>query len=189
MHILNTLYFQYACAQYVLGYLTKNESGMSQLLKAVNEQAGDLSNMEILNQLASVLDKHREVSIQEAIYRILSLPMTKSSVRVKYLSTRHPHFRDGLLKGNLEDLADGESIFHMSPHEYFSNRELHCIEGINYKKDEREENYWTHLTLADFWSFYDLVYAKNSLNKSLIPLKNGVGYIKRRENPCVLRYL
>ena len=56
-------FFQYACAQYVIGYLTKSESGMSQLLNAVNEQAGDLSNMEILNQLASVLDKHREVSI------------------------------------------------------------------------------------------------------------------------------
>jgi hypothetical protein len=66
--------FQFACAQYVIGYLTKSESGMSQLLKAVNEQAGELSNMDIINQLASVLDKHREVSIQEATYRILSLP-------------------------------------------------------------------------------------------------------------------
>ena len=109
-------------AQYVIGYLTKSESGMSQLLKAVNEQAGNLSNIELLNRLASVLDKHREVGIQESIYRILSLPMAKSSVTVKYLSTRHPHFRDGLLKGGLEDLDDGESIFHFSPHEYYSNR-------------------------------------------------------------------
>ena len=100
---------------------------MSQFLKAVNEQAGTLSNMEILNQLASVLDKHREVGIQEAIYRILSLPMAKSSVMVKYLSTRHPHFRDGLLKGGLEDLEEEDSIFHMSPHDYYSNGELHCI--------------------------------------------------------------
>ena len=59
--------------------MTKSESGMSQFLKAVNDQAGTLSNMEILNQLASVLDKHREVGIQEAIYRILSLPMAISS--------------------------------------------------------------------------------------------------------------
>ena len=71
---------------------------MSQFLKAVNDQAGSISNMELLNQLSSVLDKHREVGIQEAIYRLLSLPMTKSSVAVKYLSTVHPHFRDGLIK-------------------------------------------------------------------------------------------
>ena len=57
--------------------------------------------MEKLNALSSVLDKHREVSCQEADYRILGLPMTKSSVVVKYLSTVHPDFRDGLLKGTL----------------------------------------------------------------------------------------
>ena len=74
--------------------------------------------MDKLNALASVLDKHREVSIQEAIYRLLSLPMTKSSIAVKYLSTVHPNNRDGLLKGNLEDLDENESIFHNSPHDY-----------------------------------------------------------------------
>ena len=142
----------------MIGYLTKSESGMSQFLKAVNEQAGNLSNIEILSQLASVLDKHREVSIQESIYRILSLPMAKSSVTVKYLSTRHPHFRDGLLKGGLEDLEDGESVFHLSPHEYYSNRELQCIGGIDYIEEEMDEDYWTNLTLADFRSWYDIVY-------------------------------
>ena len=85
-----------------------------------------------MNQLAAVLDKHREVSIQEAIYRILSLPMTKSTVKVKFLSTIHPHFRDGLMKGNLESLEDGESIFHNSPHDYYSNRELKCKKDSYY---------------------------------------------------------
>ena len=85
----------------MVGYLTKNESGMSNLLKAVNDQAGNISNIELLNQLASVLDRNREVSIQEALYRMLSLKMTKSTVGIKYVSTVHPHFRDGLLKGGL----------------------------------------------------------------------------------------
>ena len=97
--------FQYACAQYVVGYLTKNESGMSKLLKAVNDQSKGMSNFDVIKEISSVLDKHREVSIQEAIYRMLSLPMTKSSIRVKYLSTIHPHFRDGLLRGNIEELS------------------------------------------------------------------------------------
>ena len=99
----------------MIGYLTKSESGMSQLLKAVNEEAGNVSNMETLSKLASVLDKHREVSVQEAIYQLLGLPMTKSSVKVKYLSTIHPNFRDGLLKSNIEELEENDSIFHNSP--------------------------------------------------------------------------
>ena len=102
IHIIcssNQNIFQYACAQYVVGYLTKNEAGMSNLLKAINDQAGDISNMELLDQLASALDRNREVSVQESIYRLLGLKMTKSTVRIKYVSTVHPHYRDGLLKG------------------------------------------------------------------------------------------
>ena len=110
---------QYACAQYITGYLTKNEDGISKTLKAVNDEAGDLSKMSVLNKLATVLDKHREVSIQEAVYRMMGYPMTKFSVVVKYLSTCHPHHRDGLLKGDLENLPQNESIFHNSPQTYF----------------------------------------------------------------------
>ena len=104
--------------------MTKNESGMSKLLKAVNEQGKDLSNKDLLNQLSAVLDKHREVSIQEAIYRILGLPMTKSSIKVKYISTIHPHFRDGLLRADLDSLEENDSIFHPGLHQYYENREI-----------------------------------------------------------------
>ena len=104
----------YACAQYICGYLTKNEDGMSKLLKEVNDDAADISKMDLLNKLASVLDKHREVSIQEATYRLLGFPMTKSSLKVKYISTVHHNFRDGLLRGNLKNILDGENIFHNS---------------------------------------------------------------------------
>ena len=107
----------YACAQYICGYLTKNEAGMSKLLKAINDKFSNGNELKKLYALAAIVDKHREVSIQEALYRLLSLPMTKSSVKVKYLSTIHPNFRDGLLKGNIEELSDGESVFHNSAQE------------------------------------------------------------------------
>ena len=113
-HDLQICIDPYSCAQYICGYLTKNESGMSKLLKAVNEETNNLKQVDKLNALACVLDKHREVSIQEAIYRLLGLSMAKSSIVVKYLSTIHPDFRDGLLKGNMEGLGDNESIFHNS---------------------------------------------------------------------------
>ena len=99
--------------------------------------------MEKLRALASVLDKHREVSIQEAVYRLLGLNMTKSSVKVKYLSTIHPDFRDGLLKGNLENLQSDDSIFHNSPHEYYQSRPTASDQvNVLYEKDEMEDTYW-----------------------------------------------
>ena len=58
-HDLQICIDQYSIAQYICGYLTKNESGISRLLKAVNEETSNLKQMEKLNALASVLDKHR----------------------------------------------------------------------------------------------------------------------------------
>ena len=121
---------------------------MSKLLKTVEEECKDLSRMEKLNKFADVLDKHREVSIQECIYRLLGLPMSKFSTKVKFLSTNHPNFRDGLLKGNLDELRENESIFHMSAHQYYENRPL------NNPEDMID---WEEITLAEFWANYEVV--------------------------------
>ena len=177
----------------MVGYLTKNESGISKLLKAVNDQAKGLSNFELIKEISAVLDKHREVSIQEAVYRLLSLPMTKSSIRVKYVSTIHPHFRDGLLRAKIEDLPDDDdSIFHTSLHQYYENRYQKCIPGVNYHDDEEGDSYWENLTLAEFIANYDIHYGKNEKdefgNFKFIPLKNNKGCIKRRSEKCVIRY-
>ena len=148
--------------------------------------------MEKLNALASVLDKHREVSIQEAVYRLLSLPMTKSSIAVKYLSTVHPNFRDGLLKGNLEDLEENEKIFHNSSQDYYENRpDKSDEEDVDYDEEEQKTGYWDSLALTEFWSKYEIVYDKNAKKNrkkkktKIITLKNG-SFIRRRLEDAVL---
>ena len=192
-HDVQMVVDQFACAQYICGYLTKNEAGMSNLLKNINDNAENLSQMELLNKLATVLDKHREVSIQEATYRMLGMPMTKSSVKVKYISTCHPNFRDGLLKGNLDKLDDKESLFHNSVHTYYESRPYFLIYDPNkdYHEDELKPEYWINLSLAEFWSRYDVVYSKSkNLDKEryTIKLENGKGFIRRRKRLAVLRY-
>ena len=195
-HDLQICIDHYACAQYICGYLTKNESGISKLLKAVNEQSSNMKEIDKLNALASVLDKHREVSIQEAIYRLLSLNMTKSSVKVKYISTVHPNFRDGLLKGRIEELSDDESVFHNSPHEYYENRPDQSDDPkVSYDEEELVKEYWTNLSISEFWSKYEIVYDKNARNKikkgkktKVQLLKNNKGFIRKRSEMAVLRY-
>ena len=110
---------EYAVAEYVCDYLTKNESGTSALLKNINDEAikSGETVKETIDKLAKALDKGREVGIQEAIYRVLGLKMTKFSAGVRFINTNHPHRRDGLLKNNLENLEETEDIFQNSIHD------------------------------------------------------------------------
>ena len=88
--------------------------------------------------------------------------MTKSSVKVKYLSTIHPNFRDGLLKGKINELSDDDSVFHNSAQEYYENRpDESTDQEVDYEPEELVEDYWTMLSLAEFWSKYEIVYDKD----------------------------
>ena len=44
-HDVQLVVDQYAYAKYICGYLTKNEDGISKTLKAVSDEAGDISKM------------------------------------------------------------------------------------------------------------------------------------------------
>jgi hypothetical protein len=166
----------YSVAQYVIGYLSKNESGMSALLKKVDEECTNLSDIEKINKLASILDKHREVSIQECVYRLLGLPMAKFSLRVKYLNTSHPKHRDGLLKSNVRDLEADEAAFHSSPHQYYENRKL---------TDEGMED----MCLADWYTLHDYS-ASGTKPNGAMELENKMGWFRQRSRGgrAVLRY-
>ena len=86
-------------------------------------------------------------------------------------------------------------MFHLSSHQYYENRPLFCVdeENINYTEEELCPEYWLNLSLAEFWSMYEVAYVKKSskeqIKKSnLIPLLNKKGFIRRRSERAVLRY-
>ena len=182
-HDLQIVVDQYAVANYICGYLTKNESGISKLLKTINEEYQG-TQFDKLKAIGAALDKGREVSVQEAVYRLRGDPMCKSSVKVKHISTAHPHFREGLLKGNLENLKEGERIWHTSIHEYYENR------PTDIEQPEEDPNYWETMCCADFVSNYELVYGKERQKNSptIIELQSDKGYIRKRLSPACLRY-
>ena len=180
-------------AAYIINYLTKNEAGQSKMLKEVDEQCAKqgLSYSEKLKMFANALDQSREVSVQEIVYRLLGLPMTQFSRKIKYLSTSDCQNRDGILKQDLDNLEEGESAFLKSAVDYYEKR-----------PDSLEM-----LTLADFWSRYEIVYGKKNeknidevddnfdndderQSRSLqrYQLKDDFGTIRERTTPAVLRY-
>ena len=175
----------FAVAQYCSGYLTKNESGMSALLKKVDEEFKCLPEIEKIKKFAAVLDKNREVSIQECIYRLLGLPMVKFSVKVKYLNTSAPNHRDGLLRRNLEELSDEDSIFYPSVHQYYERRPDVWTDKVNRQLEEVDG---MDLCLADWYSRYDYS-ASGKAPKAGIAFEGSAGgWFRRRGQRAVLRY-
>lgn len=174
-HDLQYVFDQWCCANYITAYLTKNEAGMSKLMKILEEEFRGMPKFEFIVALGKILDKHREVSIQEAIYRLLGLPMSKFSTKVKFVNTNHPIKREGLLKGDLEQMEDSENLFHMSIHEYYEQRPFNNALGIDF----------VNMCLAEFVSDFEI--RKTEVSNS-IPLLDNNGFIVKRVKSAVLRY-
>ena len=104
----------YACVMYVAAYMTKSEQAMGELLKQVSKECRDHDIRSKLKRLGSVFLNNREVSAQEAAYRILSMPMQKKSRTVLFVNTDPKSERVAVLKSS-KDLEhkhnDDEDIF------------------------------------------------------------------------------
>ena len=65
----------YACIQYVVSYITKEEREMGMMLQAVAKESSDCSIKEQMKSCRQAFLNARNVTAQEAAYRVLSLPL------------------------------------------------------------------------------------------------------------------
>ena len=78
----------YACAVYIVSYISKAQKGMSDLLRTDCEEArkGN-SNIKEVRDIGNKFLNNVEISAQEAVYILLQLPMRKSSCQVVFINT------------------------------------------------------------------------------------------------------
>ncbi len=74
----------YACVMYVASYIMKTDRAMGELLKHVASEARTEELKVQMRKVGSAFLTHREVSAQEAAYRMLSLPMKQLSRSVAF---------------------------------------------------------------------------------------------------------
>ena len=87
----------YACVMYIASYVLKAEKGMGELLKQAAKELHHGNTRQQLSKLGSVFLTNREVSAQEAVYRVLSMPLRRCSRTTIFLNTDHKDSRDSLL--------------------------------------------------------------------------------------------
>ena len=98
----------YACVMYVASYIMKTERSMRELLKRVAAEARTNELKTQSRKVGSAFLTHREVSAQETVYRLLSLPMSRSVV---FVNTNPKSERIAVLKDNvsLSRLEDNDT--------------------------------------------------------------------------------
>ena len=102
----------YACAIYIVSYISKAQKGTSELLRTACEEAmrGNSSIKQQVKVIGNKFLNNVEISAQEAVYIALQLPM-KKSCQVVFINTSPPEDRVQLLKPlqeiwDLEDESD-----------------------------------------------------------------------------------
>ena len=81
----------YACAMYIVSYISKAQKGMSELLRrAVAEAKEGNTNIKQVRDIGNKFLNSVEISAQEAVYIVLQLPMRKASRNVIFINTSPP---------------------------------------------------------------------------------------------------
>ena len=157
---------------YVLSYVMKCENGMSEILKRMAKEFKDQSVQDQMKKVLSTFANKREVSIHEAVKRVLSQWLFKKSRTVINVSNHPAEERHRMPKSDFELAGkedDDEDVFMASVHDRYAAR-----------PDEME-----NVCLAEFVTQYTTC---SSDNKKAIHLKDVLlGSVMRCRKDAVMR--
>ncbi|XP_053383841.1 uncharacterized protein LOC123535686 [Mercenaria mercenaria] len=178
----------YACIAYMVAYITKDEREMSKVFQNVAKEMCNHDWSDQLKSCANAFLNARELSAQEAVYRLLSLPLFKSSFSTVFVPADLPNKRVSFLKpvSVVREMdEDEEDIFTTSIVDRYSARPLSL----------------QNMCLAHFAVTYSPAHSASEIEPNseedandtdestdIIHLKNDLGTMKRRKKKAVLRY-
>ena len=150
-HDLQFVLDPYACAVYIVSYVSKSQRGMSALMdRACKEaRAGNKTLKEQVRHIGNAFLNSVEISAQEASYLLLQMPLTNASREVIFINTSHPNDRTFLLKdqSSLEKLPENSTNIQAS----------NIIK--RYSQRPRQLQNWC---LADYTSLLNIEYPKET---------------------------
>ncbi|XP_078619175.1 uncharacterized protein LOC144886422 [Branchiostoma floridae x Branchiostoma japonicum] len=191
----------YSCIMYITSYMVKAERAMSELLQKVLEEskAEDLKSK--LRKVGSAFLNNREVSAQEAVYRLLSLPLQRKSRQVVYINTATRDKRVSMLKPRhvLESMDDNDdNIFCTSALDRYASRPSE-LEEMSYA--EFRATYNTSVgdpPDGETDHIPDVLDGPDDNERDdqdgiqrhplVIKLRNNLGNMKRRRQYCIIRF-
>lgn len=108
----------YACAAYIVSYISKSQRGMSNLMHEACEEArhGNMSLRQQVRQIGNKFLTHVEMCAQEAAYLVLQMPLRSSSRTVVFINTNEPRKITFLFKQveTLQDLPENSTNINLT---------------------------------------------------------------------------
>ncbi|XP_069105751.1 uncharacterized protein [Argopecten irradians] len=177
----------YACISYIASYVTKDERELSQMLMEAAKELRDADVKVRLRKVGNVYLSNREISAQEAAYRLLSIPLKRCSTKMVLVPTELPEDRIGIIKPQpvLDSLEDDDTgIFSIGIVDKYQMRPPHLL--------------LENICLWEFSTWYETVSPQDSnrdqdasldleLPKKIV-LMDGESVMKKRTSPATPMY-
>ena len=188
----------YACVMYIASYVLKAEKGMGELLKQAAKELQQGNTRQQLSKLGSVFLTNREVSAQEAVYRVLSMPLRKCSRTTIFINTDHKDSRDSLLLPftQLQKLNDDdENVYCKNIIDRYAARpqkleDMSLAEfaaNYTYKRETTHDVTQCENGMSD-GSDTELQGDNEVPQENSITLQNGLGYMRKRRKQAIIRW-
>ncbi|XP_055077310.1 LOW QUALITY PROTEIN: uncharacterized protein LOC117394129 [Periophthalmus magnuspinnatus] len=166
----------WACVVYIISYISKAERDMGLLLTNAQKEAskGNVSAKEAFKKLGSVYLHNRDVSAQEAVYRVTNMHLKEFSRKVTFVPTGDNIVRMSKPIGEIDDEM-GEDIWMTNTIDRYLSRP--------------NDSTFNDMCIATFVSEYRLLGPSDKCKNPII-LQNGLGAITKRTRtkPAVVRY-
>ncbi|XP_053179094.1 uncharacterized protein LOC128362380 [Scomber japonicus] len=173
----------YACIVYIISYISKAERDIGLLLGNAQREAskdGNVSAKEALKSLGSVYLHNRDVSAQEAVYRLSGMHLKEFSRKVVFIPTGDNIVKMSLPISILREKAESSDC---------NVDDIWMTSIVDRYKNRPNDGTFNDMCIATFASEYRVL-ARNEKCKDKIQLKNDCGFVAKRTNtePAVIRY-
>ncbi|XP_071104737.1 uncharacterized protein [Haliotis cracherodii] len=179
----------YSCVVYIISYISKAEREMGLLLNQAQKEANkdNTDAKSALKKIGAVYLHNREVSAQEAVFRVCNLRLKEGSRKVQFIPTVDP-VRMSLPLETLKNKQQSGEL---------DEDEMWMTSIVDRYKSRPKGDEFNSMCLATFCSEYRVV-SKSEVTRvsdekrhsPLVTLQNGLGHVKKRTrtDSAIIRY-
>eukprot|EP00105_Crassostrea_gigas_P043473 XP_019927621.1 PREDICTED: uncharacterized protein LOC105339877 [Crassostrea gigas] len=182
----------FSCIVYIISYISKSEREMGMVLKQTKIEAeeGNESARSTLKKIGSAYLNHREVSAQEAVYRVCNLKMKECSRKVVFIPVGENPTR---LTKPLSQIKRIQKSRKTDEIEQEDDEDIWMSNIVDRYESRPNEPLFQNMCLAEFCSEFRVL-AKSQVpktkNENVFELQNSKGFIQKRTRakPAIIRY-